>query len=76
MGIKQKIIFDAGIAGSYEQYEINDQSGRLTRTPKSPYAIIETVGLAFTYAGKGNVVGSARGQFLSIADGERRPGTI
>lgn len=73
MGIKQKVIFDAGVANPTEQYEINDQDGVLTSAPKSAYAITETINLVFTY-GLG-VIGLTK-RNLNIADGERRPGTV
>jgi hypothetical protein len=73
MGIKQKVIFDAGVTSPTEQFEINDQTGHLTRATKSPYAITETINLTFTYSM--GVVGPTRNN-LNIADGERRPGSV
>jgi hypothetical protein len=70
MGLKQKVVYDAGVTSTTDIYEINDQAGRLTRSPKSSYAISETVNLAFT----NSVIGPST-KNLNIADGERRPGT-
>lgn len=73
MGIKQKVIFDAGVASPTEQFEIHDQSGHLTSVAKSPYSITETINLTFTYSM--GVIGPMF-KNLNIADGERRPGTV
>jgi len=70
MGLKQKIVFDAGVKSTTSIYEINDQGGRVTSTPKSPYAIQESMNLAFTL----NIVGN-NSKNLNFADGQRRPGT-
>ncbi|MDD5650198.1 MAG: hypothetical protein PHF86_07280 [Candidatus Nanoarchaeia archaeon] len=70
--LKQKVIFDAGVSNPKNDYEINDQTGRLTSAPKSPYAITETINIAFTY--NYGVLGP-NSKNLNIADGERRPGT-
>jgi hypothetical protein len=73
MGIKQKIMFDAGVATPKDLYEINDQGGRLTSVPLTPGHIVETVNMVFTY--NMGVIGGQREKNLSIADGERRPGS-
>jgi len=70
MGLKQKSIFDAGVTNPTENFEINDQGGKFTKSPKSSYAITETVNLPFT----SNILGN-NNKNLNIADGERRPGT-
>lgn len=84
MSIKQKSIFDAGVAtgiGNYpKNYQVRETS-HLTITnnpynvntlPKSPYAISETRNLVFTNNG---LIGNTKEQNLNIADGERRPGS-
>jgi hypothetical protein len=70
--IKQKVVFDAGIAQPKDCFEINDQSGRLTSVPKSPYAITETTNLVFTY--NMGILGGLRDKNLNIGDGDVRPG--
>jgi len=75
MSLKQKVVFDAGVATPPDLFEINDQGGHLSRAPKSPYAITETINLVFTY--HMGVVGALMGttdKNLNIADGQRRPG--
>jgi len=71
MRLKQKIFFDAGVQNTTDIYEKNDQpKSSFTSTPRSKYAIQETVILTFT----NKIVGPTT-KNLNISDGERRPGT-
>jgi hypothetical protein len=75
MGLKQKVVFDAGTTNNPQLYNnistanLNDQGGRITHAPESQYAITETSNLTFT----NRIVGPQK-KNLNIADGERRPG--
>ena len=69
MGLKQRVFSDAGVISPIDQYEINDQGGRLTKAPRSPYSISESINLPFT-----NKIIGRNSKNINIADGERRPG--
>jgi len=70
MGLKQKVVYDAGIKSTTDTFEINDQGGKITKTPRSSYAIVESINLMFT-----NSIIGKNSKNINIADGERRPGT-
>ena len=69
---KQKVIHDAGFTSPKDLYEINDQGGKESTIPKSPYAITESTILSFTSGG----VVQQPGARLNLADGDRTPGSM
>jgi len=71
MPIKQKFIHDAGVNFPNDLSEINDQSGKSSQAPRSPYAISESRVLTFTSGGPVQAPGY---RFLS-GDGQRSPGS-
>lgn len=70
--LRQRTVHDAGASKPTNIEEINDQGGRYASTPRSSFAINESVELVFT----NKIVEQAGGQkYNPIADGAQRPGT-
>ena len=74
MGLKQKIVHDAGITSNTKiSQELNDQGGIGNNSfPRSAYAINESIDLVFT---EGTKILESSQHRLNIADGGQRPGT-
>ena len=68
--LKRKTVFDAGSSNSPTMYEINDLSGDVVTIPKSSRAITEKTPIVFS-----NKICTDYQRKLTIADGDRRPGT-
>ena len=72
MPLKQKFVYDAGVNFPNDLYEINDQGGISSQSPRSPYSISEQTILTFTSGG----VVEKPGYRLLTGDGQRTPGSL
>jgi len=71
MPIRQKYVHDAGVNFPDDLNEVNDQGGKSSKAPRSPYSISESVVLSFT---SGGAVEKPGYRFMT-GDGQRTPGS-
>lgn len=73
--LRQKAVSDAGVYSPTDlPQEINDQGGKFAQTPRSSYAINETITLTFTNKIVEQTTNEPRSA-TTFADGAVRPGT-